>query len=87
MTSPIPITTVNLSLGTAWNSSSLPNWATLEEELKQLAQDGLFISVAAGNSFLTYNAPGLSYPAASQHVTPVASVDAKGNLSRYSQRA
>src|SRR5207244_11180067 len=47
---------------------------------------GIFIAVAAGNSFLTYNAAGVSYPAASPYVTPVASVDASGNLSRFSQR-
>lgn len=82
-----PITTVNLSLGTEWNSTSLPHWATLEEELKQLADDGIFVSVAAGNSFQTYATAGLSYPAASPYVTAVASVDASGNLSRFSQRA
>jgi subtilisin family serine protease len=82
-----PITTVNLSLGTDWNASSLPQWATLEEELKQLAADGIFVSVAAGNSFLVYGAAGLSYPAVSQYVTPVASVDASGSLSRFSQRS
>ncbi|MBW8883846.1 MAG: S8 family serine peptidase, partial [Planctomycetia bacterium] len=81
-----PITTVNLSLGTEWNANTLPQWATLETDLKQLADDGIFISVAAGNSFLNYNAPGLSYPAVSPNVTPVASVDANGNLSRFSQR-
>ncbi|MEX2173368.1 MAG: S8 family serine peptidase [Pirellulaceae bacterium] len=82
-----PITTVNLSLGTEWNTNTLPQWATLEDELKQLAGDGIFISVAAGNSFLVYNGAGLSYPAVSEYVTPVASVDANGNLSRFSQRA
>jgi subtilisin family serine protease len=81
-----PITTINLSLGTEWNASTLPKWATLENELKQLADDGIFISVAAGNSFQTYNTAGLSYPAVSPHVTPVASVDASGNMSRFSQR-
>ena len=80
------ITTVNLSLGTEWNAHMLPQWATLESGLKQLADDGIFVSVAAGNSFQAYNAAGLSYPAVSPHVTPVASVDASGNLSRFSQR-
>jgi len=42
----------------------------LESSLKQLANDGIFISVAAGNSFLTYNTAGLSYPAVSSSVTP-----------------
>lgn len=82
-----PITTVNLSLGTEWNATTLPKWATLENELQQLADDGIFVSVAAGNSFITYGAAGLSYPAVSPSVTPVASVDANGNLSRFSQRS
>lgn len=82
-----PITTVNLSLGTEWNASTLPKWASLEDELKQLADAGIFVSVAAGNSFLVYGSAGLSYPAVSPHVTAVASVDAAGNLSRFSQRA
>ena len=43
-----PITTVNLSLGTDWNASTLPNWATFEDELKQLAADGIFISRRGG---------------------------------------
>jgi subtilisin family serine protease len=81
-----PITTVNLSLGTEWNANTLPQWASLEASLKQLADDGIFISVAAGNSFQTYNAVGVSYPAVSPNVTAVASVDANGNLSRFSQR-
>ncbi|HUE69621.1 MAG TPA: S8 family serine peptidase [Pirellulaceae bacterium] len=81
-----PITTVNLSLGSQWNSASLPKWAMLEDELKQLEQDGIFVAVSAGNSFQQYNAAGLSYPAVSEYVVPVASVDASGNLSRFSQR-
>ena len=81
-----PITAVNLSLGTAWNSATIPNWAMLEEEFAQLEADGIFISVSAGNSFQSYNAPGLSYPAASSHVVPVMSVDDSGDLSYFSQR-
>jgi subtilisin family serine protease len=81
-----PITTVNLSLGTAWNSSTPPSWAMLEPELAQLQADGIFIAVAAGNSFAAYNQPGLSYPAASSYVVPVGSVDADGTLSYFSQR-
>ncbi len=81
-----PITTVNLSLGTDWNLNNVPNWATLENEFAQLEADGLFISVAAGNAFEDYNAAGLSYPAVSPYVVPVASHDANGNLSDFSQR-
>lgn len=82
-----PITTVNLSLGTNWNSTNVPNWAMLEDEFRQLEQDGIFISVAAGNSFQSYQTPGLSYPAASPYVVPVASHGASGQMSSFSQRA
>jgi hypothetical protein len=81
-----PITTVNLSLGTNWNADSLPSWAMLENEFAQLHADGIFVSVAAGNSFTSFNEAGLSYPAVSPYVVPVASVDDGGNLSYFSQR-
>ena len=80
------ITTVNLSLGTSWNADDVPSWATLEDEFLQLKNDGIFISVAAGNSFHDFNTTGLSYPAASHHVVPVASHGADGTMSNFSQR-
>ncbi|MEM6331379.1 MAG: S8 family serine peptidase, partial [Planctomycetota bacterium] len=82
-----PITAVNLSLGTSWNSESIPSWAMLEEEFAQLEAAGVFISVSAGNSFTSYGTPGLSYPAASPHVVPVMSTDDSGMLSYFSQRS
>jgi hypothetical protein len=81
-----PITTVNLSIGSNWNSSTIPSWAMLEDEFALLESDGIFISVAAGNGFSSYYTTGLSYPAASSYVVPVASVDANGLLSNFSQR-
>jgi len=82
-----PITAVNLSLGVAsWNSDAIPNWANLEDEFAHLEADGIFIAVSAGNSFTSFNTPGLSYPAASPYVIPVASVDDSGLLSYFSQR-
>lgn len=81
-----PITTVNLSLGTSWNATTVPNWTTLEDEFAQLKSVGIFISVSAGNSFTSYNTPGLSYPAASPHVVPVMAMDDNGSLSYFSQR-
>ncbi len=81
-----PITTVNLSIGTSWNSDSDPNWGTLENELRQLYEDGIVVTASAGNSFKSFNAPGLSYPATSQFVLPIASVDDNGQLSDFSQR-
>jgi hypothetical protein len=83
---PNPITAVNLSLGAGWNDDSVPAWAVLEDEFSQLEDDGIFIGVAAGNSFLTYGEPGLSYPAASPYVVPVAAVNDDGQLSYFSQR-
>ncbi len=81
------ITTVNLSLGTDWNADTIPDAAILEDEFAQLKADGIFISVAAGNLFSNYNTAGVSYPAASPFVIPVASHDADGNLSDFSQRS
>ena len=82
-----PITAVNLSLGVAsWNADTIPNWANLEDEFAQLEADGIFVAVSAGNSYTSFNEAGLSYPAASPYVIPVASVDDSGLLSYFSQR-
>jgi hypothetical protein len=81
-----PITTVNLSLGSTWNANDVPDWATLENKFAQLKADGIFLSVSAGNSFEEYATTGLSYPAASPFVVPVASVDDDGSFSSFSQR-
>ncbi len=81
-----PITTVNLSLGTVWNANVVPEWGTLEDELQTLFNDGIVVTASAGNSFQRYLTPGLSYPAASPYVLPVASVDDNGSLSDFSQR-
>lgn len=81
-----PITTVNLSLGTGWDPATTPGWGQLEDEFAKLESDGIFISVAAGNYYKRINDVGLSYPAVSEHVVPVASHDADGNLSDFSQR-
>ena len=81
-----PITTVNLSLGTDWNADTVPEWGTLEDEFAQLEADGIFISVAAGNAYESHLSNGLSYPAVSEHVVPVASHGSDGQLSDFSQR-
>jgi hypothetical protein len=81
-----PITTVNISIGTVWNSDTVPEWGTLEDELQELYDAGIVVTASAGNSFADYNTTGLSYPASSQYVLPVASVDADGQLSDFSQR-
>ena len=81
-----PITTVNLSLGAVGNFLTTPSWGFLEKDLAQSASDGIFVSVAAGNGFMTYNAPGVDYPAVSQYVVPVAAGTADGQLAGFSQR-
>jgi subtilisin family serine protease len=81
-----PITTVNLSLGTNWNANEIPFWANLEAEFAALESRGVFISVAAGNSFQQFQSVGVSYPAASSHVVPVASHGSSGQMSSFSQR-
>ena len=79
-----PITTVNLSLGTAPDESFQ---MILEDELAQLKEDGIFISVAAGNNFNEEFSSQLAYPASSPSVVPVASHTSTGELSDFSQRA
>ena len=79
-----PITTVNLSLGTSPNEVFLES---LNDELQQLEDDGVFISVAAGNSFGVDGAAELAYPASSEFVVPVASYGSDGEISDFSQRA
>ena len=81
-----PITTVNVSVGTDWYDEGVPEWSTLEDELAQLHDAGIVVTAAAGNEFDTQQTTGLSYPASSQYVVPVASIDANGNLSDFSQR-
>ncbi len=81
-----PITTVNLSLGVEWNANNVPNWGVLEDEFARLEADGIFIAVAAGNSFGRVQTAGLAYPAVSDHVVPVASHGDDGMLSDFSQR-
>ncbi len=81
-----PITTVNISVGGAWNSSDVPDFARFEDELKQLHDSNIIVVSSAGNGFQQYQSPGLSYPAVSPYVIPVASVDDSGLLSSFSQR-
>ena len=81
-----PITTVNISMGLFTNTLTPPDGAVLEDELAQLAADGIFITAAAGNSYTRFETEGLSYPASSPYVTAVGSVDSTGDLSYFTQR-
>ena len=82
-----PITTVNLSIGSDWELPEHEDWVAIERALKRLVDKGLFVSVAAGNDFVERQQIGLSYPASSRHVVPVASVGGDNHLSDFSQRA
>lgn len=81
-----PITTVNLSLGVNLAAGQTEPWEMLEDEFAQLKADGIFVAVAAGNSFDDTSAGTLTYPASSQYVVPVGSLDSNGMLSDFSQR-
>jgi subtilisin family serine protease len=67
------IVAVNLSLGTG-NYTANP-FTFMDDEFTALKNGGVFISVAAGNSFYAYNsAVGLDYPAISPLVVSVGAV-------------
>jgi subtilisin family serine protease len=67
------IVAVNLSLGSG--NYTTPPAVSLDNDLATLNQDGLFISVASGNNYYTYQgAPGLAYPAANPNVVSVGAV-------------
>lgn len=82
-----PITAVNISLGTDWNSAEPPVWATLENEFQELEELGVYITTSAGNDFAEFRFPGLTYPAASPHVTAAMALASNNSqLAGYSQR-
>lgn len=81
-----PITTINLSLGVNLAADETEPREMLEDEFAQLKTDGIFVAVAAGNSFDDTSAGTLTYPASSEYVVPVASLNADGTLSDFSQR-
>ncbi len=81
-----PITVVNISMGTAWNSGNVPGWGNLEDELSQLSRDEILVTAAAGNDFAVDPRIGLTYPAASPYALPVGSLTGAGPLSAFSQR-
>lgn len=67
------IVAVNLSLGSG-NYTSNP-YTFLDDEFSTLKNIGVFLSVAAGNTFYSYaSAPGLDYPAVSPLVVSVGAV-------------
>lgn len=61
---------INLSLGSG-DYTANPS-ALLEDEFSALKSQGVFIAIAAGNRFFTFNSqPGLAYPAISPNVVAV----------------
>ncbi|WP_372725619.1 S8 family serine peptidase [Novipirellula sp.] len=83
-----PITTVNLSVGAALNADNLADaMSILEDDLQLLREDGILVFAAAGNFFgNSVTDTSLMYPAASDAVIAVGSVDDLGELSSFSQR-
>lgn len=81
-----PITTINLSLGVTVTDTSQP-FAQLDDELRQLRDDGVLIVAAAGNSFNHSNPTSITYPASSSLVAAVTSVDTNGNINDFAQRS
>ncbi len=84
-----PITTVNLSVGTALNDANRGEaMGMLEDELQLLREDNILVFAASGNLFASdpSSGAGVLYPASSPSVIPVGSVDASGDLSDFSQR-
>lgn len=83
-----PITTVNLSLGTALSDSTFAAaTGMLEDELQLLRDLNIMVFAAAGNQF-DAAAPSteLLYPASSPAVIPVTSIEPGGELSDFAQR-
>lgn len=68
------IVAVNMSVGVG-NYSGVPPQDLLADELRQLSENGVFLTAAAGNSFYSYGSrPGLAYPAISPYVVSVGAV-------------
>ncbi len=81
-----PITTINLSVG--YLDDSAGYFSQINEWFRILNEDGIFISVAAGNSFESVSDKSqLSYPAMSEYVVSVGSVGISGDVSYFSQRS
>jgi hypothetical protein len=81
-----PVTTVNLSIGLLPSTQLAASARVLDDEFAQLVDDGIFISVAAGNGYDSQPVSGLSYPVSSPWVVPVGSVNEGGQLSDFSRR-
>ncbi|MDR1494082.1 MAG: S8 family serine peptidase [Planctomycetaceae bacterium] len=80
-----PITTINLSVG--YMDDSLGYFNQINDWFRILNDDGIFISVAAGNSFESLTDKNqLSYPAMSEYVVSAGACDTSGKLTYFTQR-
>lgn len=81
-----PITTVNLSIGTALNDANrFHAMDLLEDELSLLRENNILVFAASGNSF-DGSSSEILYPASSPSVIAVGSIDDSGLLSDFAQR-
>lgn len=87
-----PITTVNLSVGAALSGTDRADAiAMLDDELRQLRDDGILVFAAAGNFYgpgedTESEGDALLYPASSPSVVAVSSLGTDGGLSDFAQR-
>ncbi len=69
------IAAVNVSLGDSQNWTTTTTKYGLEDEFAAIADRGIIVSIAAGNSFSTFNSnPGLLYPAIDPSVISVGTI-------------
>lgn len=68
------IASVNMSLGVNANYSSAISLFGLGDELRELAEMGVIVVSAAGNSYFNFQSEGVSYPAADPNSLAVSSV-------------
>jgi len=67
------IVSINMSLGSG--NFTINPYSFLEDDFSSLKSQGVFISVAAGNSFYSYQGtPGLAFPGVSSNVVSVGAV-------------
>jgi subtilisin family serine protease len=84
-----PITTINLSVGTALDDGNRNEaMGMLEDEFELLRENNILVFAASGNLFGNSSAgsEAMLYPASSPSVVAVASVDTEGELSSFAQR-
>jgi hypothetical protein len=82
----VPITTVNLSIGMNPDDPVTAKERILDDELSQLVNAGIFVSIAVGNGYDIAPVSDASYPGSHPAVVPVGSVGTNGLISGFSRR-